>query len=262
MVIRRYERPATIEEAAALILEEGGVPLGGGAWTQLNGRSIGLAVDLSSLGLDKIEDSGDEVTMGATTTLRSLETSSLLEETFRGVFAQAVGHIVGVQLRNVATVGGSVAGKYGFSDVVTLLSALDAQLIFHDGLRLCVAEFLLAPRDKPFLLTKVAVKKGRKAAYQSLRVTANDFPVLNACAAFDGQAWALAVGSRPAAARLCPQASSLLGADPAPDPGAAGRSGARAAEELTFGADLRSGAEYRKAICPVLLERAILEASR
>jgi CO/xanthine dehydrogenase FAD-binding subunit len=196
------------------------------------------------------------------TTLRSLEISPLLEGVFGGVFARAVGNIVGVQLRNIATIGGSVAGKYGFSDIVTLLAALDSRLVFHDGSRVGIEEFLLAPRGKPFLLTGLAVKKGQVAAWQSLRVTANDFPVLNACASFSGESWRLAVGSRPAAARLCPQAASLLGADPAPDPEAAGRSGARAAEELSFGDDQRSGAEYRRTICPVLIERAILEASR
>ncbi|MCX7028283.1 MAG: FAD binding domain-containing protein [Spirochaetes bacterium] len=262
MVIRRYERPVTLDEAAALILEEGGLPLGGGVWTALNTRSVGLAVDLSRLGIDRIEDQGDAIAIGAMTTARSLELSVLLAREFGGVFASATGHIVGVQLRNVITLGGSVAGKYGFSDLVTLLLALDARLIFHNGSAIGIEEFLLAPRDKPFLLTGVTVKKGRAAAYQSLRVTANDFPVLNACASFDGEGWRLAVGSRPAAARLCPQAASHLGADPAPDPGAAGRSGAQAAEELTFGDDLRSGAEYRRTICPVLLERAILEVSR
>jgi CO/xanthine dehydrogenase FAD-binding subunit len=251
-----------MEEAAKLVLREGGIPLGGGVWTGLNTRSMEVAVDLSRLGLDRIEDSGDEIMIGAMTTLRSLETSPLLEKTFGGVFARATEHIVGVQLRNIATIGGSVAGKYGFSDVVTLLSALGAQLLFHDGGRVGIEEFLLAPRDKPFLIASISVKKGRAAAFQSLRVTANGFPVLNACASFDGEAWRLAVGSRPAAARLCPAAASLLGAQPAPGAGAAGRSGARAVEELTFGDDLRSGAEYRKAICPVLIERAIMEASR
>ena len=262
MLIGRYERPATMDKAAALVIHEGCVPLGGGVWTGLTSRSIASAVDLSLLGIDKIEDSGGEVIIGAMTTLRSLETSLLLEKTFGGVFARAVGHIAGVQLRNIVTLGGSVAGKYGFSDVSTLLVALSAQLVFHDGGRIGIEDFLLAPRDKPFLLVGIAVGKGRRAAYQSLRVTANDFPVLNACASFDGTAWRLAVGSRPAAARLCPAAASLLGSDPAPDRASAGRSGACAAGELGFGDDLRAGADYRRTICPVLLERAILEASR
>ena len=262
MLIGRYERPTTMEEAAALVFGEGGVPLGGGVWTNHATRALGLAVDLSLLGIDGIVDSGDEVTIGAMATIRSLEISPLLERAFGAVFARATEHIVGVQLRNQVTLGGSVAGKYGFSDLVTLLAALGAQLVFHDGTRTGIADFLLAPRDGPFLLAGIAVRKGQTAAFQSLRIAANDFPVLNACAAFDGASWKLAVGSRPAAARLCPAAASLLGNDPAPDPGAAGRSGAQAAAELSFGDDLRAKADYRRTICPVLLERAILEASR
>ena len=261
MRIGRYERPATIDEAATLVFKEGGLPLGGGVWTNQHSRPVALVVDLSKLGLDRVEDRGKEIAIGAMTTARSLETSALLEKEFGGVFARATEHIVGVQLRNVVTLGGSVAGKYGFSDIAILMLALDAKLLFHDGTSVGIEQFLLGPRDKPFLIVGLTLPKGSRAAYQSLRITANDFPVLNACASYGEGVWRLAVGSRPAAARLCPLAASLLGADPEPDKEAAGRAGTKAAEELFFGDDLRAGAEYRRAICPTLVERAILEAS-
>lgn len=41
---------------------------------------------------------------------------------------ESLRHIVGVQFRNLATVGGSLWGRFGFSDVLTLLLALDAQV--------------------------------------------------------------------------------------------------------------------------------------
>ena len=34
-------------------------------------------------------------------------------------------HIVGVQFRNCATIGGSIWGRYGFSDVLTMFLAMD-----------------------------------------------------------------------------------------------------------------------------------------
>ena len=197
MLIGRYERPVTMEEAATLVFGEGGVPLGGGVWTNHATRALGLAVDLSLLGIDGIVDAGDEVTIGAMATIRSLEISPLLEGVFGGVFARATEHIVGVQLRNQVTLGGSVAGKYGFSDLLTLLSALGAQLVFHDGTRTGIGDFLLAPRDGPFLIAGIAVRKGQTAAFQSLGVADNDFPVLNACAAFDGASHCSCAIARP-----------------------------------------------------------------
>jgi CO/xanthine dehydrogenase FAD-binding subunit len=61
-------------------------------------------------------------------------------------------------------------------------------------------------------------------------------------------------------AAICPEASEFLGA--AMDPGEEGamKAGQIAAGELSFGDDLRAGAEYRRAVCPVLVARAIREA--
>ena len=39
-----------------------------------------------------------------------------------GAVREAVRHIVGVQFRNCATVGGSIYGRFGFSDVLTPVS--------------------------------------------------------------------------------------------------------------------------------------------
>ncbi|HEY9053637.1 MAG TPA: molybdopterin dehydrogenase, partial [Rectinemataceae bacterium] len=60
---------------------------------------------------------------------------------------------------------------------------------------------------------------------------------------------------------LCPTAAAILGDEPRPGFDAAAAAGRRAAEELSFGSDTRCGPEYRRAICPVLLRRAILEAA-
>lgn len=66
-------------------------------------------------------------------TLRELETNKLLNELTYGAFSESVKHIVGVQFRNLATVGGSVFGRYGFSDIITLLVALNAEVQLYAG---------------------------------------------------------------------------------------------------------------------------------
>lgn len=66
------------------------------------------AIDLSSLGLDQIEDKEDCFKIGAMVTLRELELHEQLNKATGNVLHDALKDIVGVQLRNLATIGGSV----------------------------------------------------------------------------------------------------------------------------------------------------------
>ena len=97
---------------------------------------------------------------------------------------EAVRHIVGVQFRNCATVGGSVYGRFGFSDVLTLLLALDCDVELYKAGRMPIAQFAALPYDRD-ILTHVYIKKtpGLAVHYQSVRATQTDFPILTCAAA-------------------------------------------------------------------------------
>ncbi len=261
MLIGRYECPGGLKEAYDLVAGHKGTPVGGGAWLHLGSKRIELAVDLAGCGLRFIADKGDFVEIGAMATARDLETSGVLQACFGSQFRRAVEHIVGVQLRNLISLGGTVAGKYGFSDLITLLLALDARVVLFGREAVDLSVFLTSARDIPFLLEKVIVHKNVKSSFMSLRIANNDFAVLNACAAFREGSWRVAVGARPAAARLSINAATALGNDPCPDMPAARLAGEAAAEELSFGDDMRGSSDYRKSLCAVLVRRAILGAS-
>ncbi len=258
MDIGIYTRPTNMDEARSLIVEKRGMPIGGGAWLHMAARKADLAVDLSNLGLRYIIDAGDAIEIGAMATARDIETSLFLMAGFGNLFRDAMSHIVGVQLRNVITAGGTVAGKYGFSDLLTVLSALNASLHFYGAGEASVPEFLAAPRETPFLLEKIRIRKGARAAFQSLRATNNDFAILNACAAFADGSWRLGVGARPQAARLSEAAAAVLGGDADPSPEKAALAGEAAASELSFGEDTRGSSRYRRSLCAVLVRRAVL----
>ena len=52
----KYERPATVEEALAIVQKvKGARVIGGGVWLRLQDRRIARAIDLSACGLDLIE---------------------------------------------------------------------------------------------------------------------------------------------------------------------------------------------------------------
>ena len=106
MTIREYARPATLEEAWQLNQKKPNRVLGGMLWLKMEKINVGTAIDLSALGLDTIEETDTEILIGAMATLRDLETNAALNAYTAGAVREAVRHIVGVQFRNCATVGG------------------------------------------------------------------------------------------------------------------------------------------------------------
>jgi len=99
--------------------------LGGMIWLKMENINVGTAIDLSGLGLDTIEETEGSFSIGAMVTLRQLEEHAGLAAYTHGAVKEALRHIVGVQLRNLATVGGSIYSRFGFSDVLTLFMAMD-----------------------------------------------------------------------------------------------------------------------------------------
>ena len=73
--------------------------------------------------------------------LRDLELCPSFAAYTQGASKEALRHIVGVQFRNLATIGGSLCGRFGFSDVLTLLLALDASVVLYKGGEIKLADF-------------------------------------------------------------------------------------------------------------------------
>ena len=67
------------------------------------------------------------------TTLRDLEVNPILNKYFDGVLPKSVRDIIGIQFRNVVTVGGSVFSRYGFSDLIVGLLALETEVELYNG---------------------------------------------------------------------------------------------------------------------------------
>src|SRR5699024_12608351 len=63
-------------------------------------------IDLCRLGLDAIEETDEQFTLGAMVTLRQIEQHAGLAAYTQGASVRAVRDIVGVQFRNMATLGG------------------------------------------------------------------------------------------------------------------------------------------------------------
>jgi CO/xanthine dehydrogenase FAD-binding subunit len=236
----------------------GSVVLGGCGYLRLGARKIGTAIDLSRLDLDFVTEIDGAVEIGAMTSLRTMETHPLTTSLGNGVLNSAVRNIVGVQLRNCVTIGGTVASRYPFSDPITALLALDTKLQFHKHGRVSLAEYLEGTGFKDILQKIIIPNDGRLAAFASMRRSATDYAVLNVAVAKCADSFRIVVGSRPGRAMQAETAAAYLQHNGL-DTTTAAEAGRLAAEELSFGDNPRGTAVYRKAICPVLIERALTE---
>jgi CO/xanthine dehydrogenase FAD-binding subunit len=256
--IKEFIRPDSLQLANELLSSEGAVIVGGGAFMHLSDIEVKKAIDLQNLGLGYIKESIEQIEIGSMTTLRELEMSSLTKQFFNGILSKAAASIMGVQVRNIATVGGSIYGKYGFSDVLTAMLALNAQVELYNSGLMSLESYLETSLDKDIILKIIISKSVSKASFECFKKTSTDFSVLNAAAAIVKGKLRICVGSRPARARVAKGAMSFLNIIDSTNT-AAEMAGILAAEEIQFGSDIRGSEEYRKELCHTLVKRCVLE---
>lgn len=181
-MITAYHRPKTLDEALALLTQPDTRPLGGGTLlSQLTTDSV-HAVDLQLLGLDSLRvsgnnpstGSGQRLELGATLTLQSLLESEHCPEALK----RALKLEAPLNVRNSATVAGSLVSCDGRSTFATMLLAIDAKLsVISEQLSVVsVGEFLpLRPRG---LITSISVPLNVKLAFEYVSRTPADKPIV------------------------------------------------------------------------------------
>ena len=256
MTIREYKRAETLEEAWQLNQKKANRVLGGMIWLKMENINVGTAIDLSGLGLDAIEETEDNFSIGAMVTLRQLEEHPGLAAYTRGAVKEALRHIVGVQLRNLATVGGSIYSRFGFSDVLTLFMAMDCSVELYKGGIISLQEYAERPYDRDILVRLIVKKEKAEFFYQSVRNSQTDIPVLTCAAArLETGSYRIAIGARPLKAVLFEL------------PAKAGVSAQELAQnfadevkqKIVTDSNMRGSAEYRRHLTGVLTKRAVVE---
>lgn len=252
--IKNYVMPETMEEAYKLNQKKSARILAGCGWVRMSHANVQTAIDLSRLGLDKIEETEEEYRIGAMVTLRQLECHKGLNDLTKGAVRESVRHIVGTQFRNCATLGGSIFGRFGFSDLCTCFLAMHTEVKLYNAGIVSLESFMSMPKDND-ILTYIIVKKIKEPIiYISQRNTATDFPVIACCVARKNGTMVASVGARPKQAKLVLDEKGIM-------------KNARSEEEcrdfaqyvaqnLDFGTNIRGTAEYRKYITKVLVKRA------
>ena len=240
LTIREYKKAESLEEAYTLNQKKSNRVIGGMIWLKMETLNVGTAIDLSGLGLDTIEETETEFRIGAMASLRALELHEGLAAYTNGAMRESVRHIVGVQLRNLATVGGSLYSRFGFSDVLTMFLVLDAQVELYKGGIVPLSEYAERPKNRDILVRIIVPKKNAKFNCQT------DIPVLTCASVKDENGYRFAIGARPARAQIYAQ----------PVDKTAEQMAEAVRAEIKTGSSLRGSAEYRRHLAGVLVRRA------
>jgi carbon-monoxide dehydrogenase medium subunit len=276
-----YHRAGSVAEAVSLLQKHPDAKLLAGGHSLIPGLKLRIStppalIDIGRISeLKGIKESGGSIRIGALTTHAELSASPLLRSKCP-MLSEAAGQIGDAQVRNCGTIGGNIAHADPASDLPTVLFALGARFIAHgsSGERTIQASgffqgLMTTSLGAAEILTAIevpAMGPGQGMAYVKFTHPASRYAVIGAAAVVtvkDGSCSAAQVamgGLVPAPVRAGGVERALTGAQPSADTIA--RAAALADRDLgqdVLG-DIFASAEYRKAMAPVYVKRALSAA--
>ncbi|MGQ0655835.1 MAG: FAD binding domain-containing protein [Betaproteobacteria bacterium] len=249
-------QPATLNEALALLDDEGARPMSGGTALMLMMKAGVLRptrlVSLSKLNLSSVEvGRGGELRVGAMATLRSLERS---QEVRKGwpVIIRTLRTLSNVRVRNVATLGGHLSHGDPHMDLPPLLVALGAKVAIAGpkGTRTLPVEQLITGYLETALgvgelITHIEIPAlgARGAAYLKCTTrSADDWPAVGVAVVMQGARPEIVVSA------ATDKPTRIASAE--------------AVDGLHIESDLHGSAAYKKQLLRVYVKRAIDEARK
>jgi carbon-monoxide dehydrogenase medium subunit len=260
-----YEVAETVDHAIELLGSNPDAKLLAGGHSLLPAMRLrisrpGLLVDIGRLaGLRYVREEDGALAIGALTRHRDLELDPLVRERCP-LLAYAAGEVGDPQVRRRGTIGGSVAHADPAADLPTVLVALRAELVLHDGRRVPADEFFhgvfetaLGPSD---VLTEIRVPplEGAGWSYLKFRNRSQDWATVAVAAVTQNGSASIALASMGATPIRAAAAESAYASG---GPEAAGEV---AAEGTDPPEDTAASAEFRRHLARVLVRRALEEA--
>ena len=258
MLIREYLCPETLEEAYDLLTKrKTNRIIGGCTFLNRTNINVGTAIDLRRCNLDYILEREEEIAIGAYTSLRKMETSETLLYWYGTALREAMEHLIGVQLRNAITIGAHVASRFGFSDIIPTLLALNALIrFFHRGI-LTLQDYLAERKPERDILVEILLPRERiRCVVQSVRKSYNDYSAFCLAISRSKKGWTITGGIFPGRAKLAAALMNEMNLHPVKREDAP-TIAQKLLGEFTFGTNYRASAEYRREICGVFARRGI-----
>jgi xanthine dehydrogenase small subunit len=273
------DTPRTLAEAYALLADGGRRPLAGGT-DALVERTAGIAdprgyLDLAALDeLRGIRVLDGALILGAATTYAELRRDPLIAE-HASVLAEMSAEVGAAQIQNRGTLGGNIATASPAGDSLPVLLALDAEIVVG-GVRgertLPAASFFPAYRrtalaaDELILRIRIPLVPDRTVAFRKVgtrRAQAISVVVLAVAWRWEDGLWRdvrVALGSvAPTPIRARATEAALEGMPPTAEVAAV--AAATLAADIAPIDDVRSTAEYRRAVAGRVLNRIVRDAA-
>lgn len=269
-----YSSPGNLQEALALLASGNAKVLAGGMslipLMKLRLAAPEHVVDLSRVpGLNAIREESGGIRVGAMASHYEIESSALLRAKCP-LLAETAASIGDVQVRNMGTIGGSVAHADPAADYPAALIALEAQvrIASAQGERTVpIQDFLvdtmttaLAPGEVVVELILPAESAGTGVSYQKMQQPASGFAIVGVAARLrkaGGKIGFVRVGITGVAAkayRAEKVEKALL------ETGDARKAAGLAADGVEANSDLHASAEYRRHMAAVYTARALTQA--
>ena len=275
--ILAYHSPNTLDEAAALLADEGRTIIAGGTDLLVNPRylvGVREVVDISRLGLNYIFEKSAWLHIGAGATMRTVARHPQVQALANGILARGAATCGSPNIRNMATLAGNVASALPSADTPPSLLALNAQavLVGTRGERVVpLVDFFLGPaksvREHEFIRELRIPLAGRNVygGFYKIGRTAEDISMVNAAAALNIQEEIITEASivlgavAPVPLRVVEAEKALIG-QPATE-----ETFQRTAEivrsEVRPISDQRTSADYRRRMSGVAIVRALRQAA-
>ena len=271
-----YVRPTTLAQTIRLLVDNGHkarLIAGGTDLLVEKNPAIETIIDVADLGLNYVKQDNHGIKIGAATPFAMLETSPALGKGPYNILARAA-HSVGTpQIRNVATIGGNICSAVPSADSLPALLALAAsvRIVGSSGERtINLSDFFLGPRQNALntgeLLAEIQLPTApaRTAAAFSKkgRVSVGDLALVNGAVSLtmspEGVCEDLCIilgAVAPTPLRAKKAEAMLRGEKPEKD--LLSKAAECAAGEISPISDVRSSAEYRRALSRVIVERML-----
>lgn len=255
-----YRQARSVADAAALIARTGGKPLAGGqsliAAMKLRLAQPGTLVDLAGIAeLRGIGREGDAVVIGAMTRHADIASSAEVRRAIPALAALAEG-IGDRQVRNMGTIGGSIANNDPAADWPAALVALNATVVTGKR-RIAAGDFFRDMYETALaddeIVTGISFPVPSKAAYAKFPSPASRFALVGVFVAklADGSVRVAVTGAASAVFRAT-GIEAALAKSFTPDAAKAVK-----VDASSLNADLHASAAYRAHLTSVMASRAV-----
>lgn len=186
--VKEWLYPESIEEAFELskIYESRGEIVGGGLDIVWRDRSdIECLIFLEKLPLNYIKIEDSSIKIGATTTIGAIERCEDLENFLNGSFTKTISKVATPIIRNIMTVGGTIARGYGWSDILTIFMTLKSKIkIYQEEYKtMSLEDFIeFKKENKKYVIVEIEFPKFDSTyffSYIRFTRTSADIPLLN-----------------------------------------------------------------------------------